>query len=70
MSKTVKPEMFDGLTDAELTSVRSALVTFSATRALDAEERKALEIIRKVQAKRRLEKNAKAGESLLAKFLK
>lgn len=70
MAKTVTVEMFDGLSDAELNSVRAALVTFSGQRALTAEERKAMEVIRKVQSARRLAKSAKDGIDLLAKLVK
>lgn len=70
MAKTVTQETFEGLSDAELNAVRSALVSFSASRALTAEERKAMEVIRKVQAARRLAKAAKDGVDLLAKLVK
>lgn len=70
MAKTFKVETFENLSDAELNAVRAAIVGWSATRALDADERKALEVIRKVQSARRAGKAAKEGEALLSKLFK
>lgn len=68
MAKTFTPEMFEGLTDAELNSVRAALVKFSGQRSLAADERKALDYIRKEQSRRRTDKAAQEGVDLLSKL--
>ena len=68
MAKTFTPEMFEGLTDAELNSVRAALVKFSGQRSLAADERKALDYIRKEQSRRRTDKAAHEGVDLLWKL--
>ena len=68
MAKTFTPEMFEGLTDAELNSVRAALVKFSGQRSLTADERKALDYIRKEQSRRRADKAALGGVDLLSKL--
>lgn len=70
MAKTITVEQFEGLTDAELNAVRAALTTFSGQRALTADERKVMEVVRKVQSARRLAKSAKDGVDLLAKLVK